>query len=78
VFRTGDTIPRSGIYRVSHFQHRLPHEVTLLRGEIFPRCSKCHDEVKFRVVRLVAAGLENKRDNIVLHELPAMDEREAA
>ena len=73
VFRTGDRIPRSGIYRVFHFQHRLPHEVTLLRGEIFPRCSKCQDKVEFQVVRLVAADV-GKRDRIVLHELPAIDE----
>src|ERR1700761_6787317 len=29
--RTGGTVAESGIYRVSHSQHRLPKEVTLLK-----------------------------------------------
>jgi hypothetical protein len=35
--RTGVAVPESGIYRVSHSQHRLPHEVTLLKDQQFPR-----------------------------------------
>lgn len=39
-FRTGEPIPESGIYRVIHKAHRLPHEVTLVWGQAFPRCAK--------------------------------------
>lgn len=49
-FRTGQAVPQSGIYRVTHGDHRLPHEVTLLRTAEFPPCSKCGVEVKFKLL----------------------------
>jgi hypothetical protein len=39
LFGTGDTVPETGIYRVTHALHRLPHEIVILRDEHFPRCS---------------------------------------
>lgn len=75
-FRTGERITRSGIYRVIHRKHRLPHEVTLLRDQVFPRCAKCQDQVRFRLVR----GVElPERENefsthIYLYELPVLDD----
>ena len=36
IFATGETIPESGIYRVIHSEHRLPLQVTLHKGEVFP------------------------------------------
>ncbi len=71
VFVTGQQVPESGIYRVIHAGHRLAHEVTLLRGERFPRCSKCYDEVVFEAVQLVPHLEERMR--IVLNELPEMN-----
>ena len=50
-FRCGDKILESGIYRVIHQNHRLAHEVTLLRDQLFPRCVKCEDSVYFELVR---------------------------
>jgi len=35
-YKTGQVVPHSGIYQVSHNEHRLPHEVTLLRANSFP------------------------------------------
>jgi hypothetical protein len=55
-FRAGETILRSGIYRVYHADHRLNHELTLLVGEVFPRCEKCGDAVQFELV--TAASLD--------------------
>ena len=52
-FHTGDAIPASGIYRVTHNQHRLPHEVTLLIGNNFPRCEQCDGAVRFKILRSV-------------------------
>jgi hypothetical protein len=40
-FGTGAVIPSTGIYRVIHRAHRLPHEATLFKGETFPKCQKC-------------------------------------
>lgn len=77
VFRTGERIPESGIYQVVHSKHRLPHEVTLLRHEEFPRCAKCQDAVKFRLVRSVnAAAMERaSTPRISLYELPVFDDQ---
>ena len=72
IFRTGQTVPESGIYRVRHGDHRLPHEVTLLRDQVFPRCSKCADLVEFEPVAL-AATLGDRRGKIVLYELPVIE-----
>ncbi len=71
VYRSGEKIPASGIYRVLHQSHRLPDEVTLLKGADFPRCSRCQDEVCFMVVRIVAGDLRGSHP-IILHELPVL------
>jgi hypothetical protein len=77
-FRTGEKIMRSGIYQVIHRKHRVPHEVTLLKNQIFPRCAKCHDQVKFRLVR--GAKLPEVETefstHIYLYELPVLDDAE--
>jgi len=52
-YKTGEVVPHSGIYRVSHSEHRLPHEVTLLRGHSFPPCSNCGNNVTFNLLRAV-------------------------
>ena len=74
-FRTGEQIAESGIYRVTHKAHRLPHEVTLLKDQVFPRCAKCREEVKFELVRAVSERLNHRDFRIYLYEL---DEEGAA
>ncbi len=49
-YHTGDPVPDSGIYRVLHSQHRLPHAVTICKDETFPRCAKCADKVRFELI----------------------------
>jgi hypothetical protein len=51
VFQPADKVPESGVYQVQHYRHRLYHEVTLLRGSLFPTCSDCESNVRFRLVR---------------------------
>ena len=68
-YRTGLKIPQSGIYKVTHSRHRLPHEVTLLAGEVFPRCSSCGDNVQFQL--MAAANDPHKSEfRVVVYELP--------
>jgi hypothetical protein len=55
--RCGDKILESGIYRVYHRKHRLPHEVTLLRDQLFPKCVKCEDSVYFELVNFRISAL---------------------
>ena len=75
-FRTGERITRSGIYQVIHRKHRVPHEVTLLKEQIFPICAKCHDAVRFRLVRgAKLPEIENESStHIYLYELPDLDD----
>ena len=74
-FETGSVVSESGIYRVIHAAHRLPHEVTLLTGGTFPRCSKCADLVTFELVRAAPAMFQY--EPLHLYELPVVEEDEA-
>jgi hypothetical protein len=75
-FGTDEIIPNSGIYRVFHQRHRLPHEVTLLRDERFPKCAKCQDAVSFELIRAVTFTDDSLElhPQIRLYELPVLDE----
>lgn len=74
-FRTGEEIPQSGIYQVIHRKHRLPHEVTLLKDEHFPRCAQCRDAVRFQLVRgIQCAEVRHEfSTRIRLYELPVLE-----
>lgn len=74
-FRTGERIPESGIYRVIHREHRLPHEVTLLREGEFPRCARCQDAVQFQLIQ-AAESIQVTHEfstRIHLYELPVLE-----
>lgn len=66
----GDVVPESGIYRVTHAAHRLPHEVTLLKGQAFPRCSHCAVKVIFEPIRLAP----QLKSGIVIYQLTPVDD----
>jgi hypothetical protein len=74
VFATGSVIPEGGIYRVIHARHRLPHEVTLVKGQQFPRCSKCKSEVVFELVHPAPSIEADHSFRIVLYELPVLED----
>lgn len=41
-FKPGETVPTSGIYKVTHDQaHTQSHEVTCVYNDIFPPCRDC-------------------------------------
>jgi hypothetical protein len=71
-FRSGEAIPETGIYRLSHSAHRLPAEVTLTRGDTFPSCSRCRETVFFYMVR-PATGFRESPFRVRLHTLPVID-----
>jgi hypothetical protein len=69
-FRPLEVIPMSGIYCVYHAGHRTSHEVTLLRGELFPECKVCGRSVHFELLR-EAPGLDSEHDlHIRLYQVP--------
>jgi hypothetical protein len=47
-FRAQQKVPQTGLYRVFHYQHRMPHDVVMKQGELFPTCNKCGEHVLFR------------------------------
>jgi hypothetical protein len=75
-FKTGMVIPASGIYEVIHSAHRLPHEVTLLRAETFPKCQKCADIVTFKLIRELSyqSIIRELPWRVTLYELPVIDD----
>ena len=68
--RVGERVPTSGIYRAFHNDHRLAHEVTLLEGQVFPRCRKCGVTVHFELVRAAGAAMDDFDFRIQLYEIP--------
>jgi len=46
-FVPGAVAPRSGVYRVHHYAHRMPHLVTVIKGMTFPECQRGGDKVRF-------------------------------
>jgi hypothetical protein len=76
LYKSSDTIPESGVYRVLHAEHRLPHEVTLIAGQTFPPCVKCHAEVRFELMRELPALSRERRGNVSLYSLPVLDDDE--
>jgi len=60
LFQPADRIRESGVYQVLHYRHRLYHDVTLVRGQSFPICSECGNNVRFRVVRSAPLAEEDR------------------
>jgi hypothetical protein len=52
-YKPGDAVPTSGIYTAVHVDHRGPHDIVAIRGEQFPACRRCGDDVRFRIARLL-------------------------
>jgi hypothetical protein len=52
IFKPGDTVEASGIYKVTHdTRHAEEHEVTCVYGKKFPPCNHCGHKVRFVLVR---------------------------
>lgn len=52
-YRPGQMVPISGVYTVVHEGHRGEHEVLAIRGDEFPFCRICTNEVRFYVAQIV-------------------------
>ena len=52
-FETGEIIPQSGSYAVSHKPHLLTREAALLKEHVFPACAKCIVPVHFDLLQAV-------------------------
>jgi CheY-like chemotaxis protein len=67
-YKSGQVVPRDGIYRVSHYKHRQPHESVLTRGLRFPVCKICRDKVSFEPITAVepANGMNGRTRGTLL------------
>ena len=50
LFKPGESVPASGVYRVLHSAHRASHEVSMVAGETFPKCNTCQDSVAYQLI----------------------------
>lgn len=57
--RAGEIVSQSGIYRVYHRAHRLPHNVYVAAGSKLPSCLRCGHDVEFG---LLMSGAELHTD----------------
>jgi hypothetical protein len=74
-WKTGTFVPRTGMYAVLHPEHRLPAEVTLVQGELFPRCQACETPVAFALRRRLDNRLSSMaHSRIHLYQLPVLDQ----
>ncbi len=49
--RPGNICTNGGVYRVVHLAHRAPHTVVIRKGDLFPRCNGCGEDVRFLLVK---------------------------
>jgi hypothetical protein len=54
--KPGEICSQSGLYRVIHRAHRMPHKAVISQGDIFPSCSRCGAAVRFKLI--MATGAE--------------------
>jgi hypothetical protein len=59
--KPGEAVPVSGVYRVYHHAHRMPHSVYIPAGTIAPLCRRCGDKVEFGLL-LASEPLANDHD----------------
>jgi hypothetical protein len=59
--KPGETVQKSGIYRVLHQHHRQPHEASCRAGEMFPPCRTCGSRVRFELVLPAEGGEPGKK-----------------
>jgi len=52
IFTTGEPVPYSGVYRITHYPpHTSEEAITLTQGSLFPCCVRC-SHVAFMLVNV--------------------------
>ncbi len=60
--KPGDSAPVTGLYRVYHYAHRMPHDAFVPRGDPLPACNTCGERVRFVVITSNFRPVEQDRD----------------
>jgi hypothetical protein len=58
------------MYKAVHGDPRRTEEVTLLSGDLFPRCRECIDELTFVLIRVAPFGVSAGAFRIHVFEIP--------
>ncbi len=66
----GEPILHSGVYQVRHAGHRISHYVVLLSGQVFPRCARCGDQVRFALFQATTDLKSDPDFQVRLYEIP--------
>jgi hypothetical protein len=66
-FETGQIIPQSGSYAVSHKPHLLEREATLLKEHFFPACAKCEVPVHFNLLHALQSESARDKFRLLMH-----------
>lgn len=69
-YRAGEVVSQSGIYRVYHRAHRLPHNVYVVAGSKLPSCLRCGHDVEFGLL-MTGPELHNDQDFRDTHQAVA-------
>lgn len=60
-FDTGQSVSRSGHYRVTHAAHSLRHDIAMLKGNTFPACARCALPVYFQLTQALKVNSARER-----------------
>ncbi|HET6933655.1 MAG TPA: hypothetical protein VFI72_02375 [Candidatus Angelobacter sp.] len=69
IFKPGERVTATAIYRIEHDSHRLMHHAVLREGTLFPRCRTCGDSVRFSLLRYVRTPVIPFRSTDILEEV---------
>ena len=63
---TGERVPRSGTYRISH-GHPIP-DIRRLQGRICPACPKCSSAMQFTLTSSIPTETARERFRLLMQE----------
>lgn len=61
LYKPGQVVPKAGIYKVVHAEHRMPHKAAFKARDKFPACGKCASRVRFELLMAADNGAGNGR-----------------
>lgn len=61
LYKPGQVVPKAGIYKVVHAEHRMPHKASFKARDKFPACGQCASRVRFELLLAASDGTGNGR-----------------
>jgi len=67
-FASGQSVARSGHYKVSHKGHPIRSDIPLLKGNYFPVCATCTVPVQFQLTQGLIVESARERFRLLTHQ----------